>query len=42
MERTAVASVLSLESTHFRSLHLYVIKRRQQTTLNHYALGAKQ
>jgi hypothetical protein len=40
VERTSATSVLSLEPAHLPP-HLYVTKRRQQTTLNHCALGAK-
>jgi hypothetical protein len=40
MERIAAASVLSLEPAHLPP-HLYVNKHRQQTMLNHCALGAK-
>jgi hypothetical protein len=42
MERTAVVSVLPLEAARFLYPHLYVITRRQQTTLNYSAIGAKQ
>jgi hypothetical protein len=41
MERTTVASVLSLEAARFLYPHLYVITHRQQTTLNYGAIGAK-
>jgi hypothetical protein len=43
MERRAAAQILSLEWIDFPfSLSLSVIKRWQQTTLNHCAFGAKQ